>query len=146
MHLSSSPSTVCTARRAPYTTARPASVASACACPGARSRAQSRARRVRLPRGAPTAGRSSRSTDAHEVAERVTHEAVEVDRQQPVGTGEVAEVHQEEGALLVAHVVPAGVLAHEPLEGPEVPLAGIRPDADRHDRLWLWLWLGRWGR
>src|SRR4051812_8364972 len=41
------------------------------------------------------------SSDAYEIAEAVPDEAVEVDRQQPVRPGEVAEVHEEERALLV---------------------------------------------
>jgi hypothetical protein len=72
--------------------------------------------------------------DAHEIAEAVADEPVEVHGQEAVRAGELAQVHEQEGALRVAHGIAAGALAGHALEVPEVPPLRSRPDADRNDR------------
>jgi hypothetical protein len=57
------------------------------------------------------------------VAERLPHESVEIGREGPVGTGELAEIHQEVRTLFVSRDVVAAVVARSPLELPEIPLA-----------------------
>jgi len=57
------------------------------------------------------------------VAERLPHESVEIGGEGPVGTGELAEIHQEVRTLFVSRDVVAAVVARSPLELPKIPLA-----------------------
>jgi hypothetical protein len=57
------------------------------------------------------------------VAERLPHEGVEIGGEGPVGTGELAEIHQEIRTLFVSRDIVAAVVARSPLELPEIPLA-----------------------
>src|SRR5437763_1850407 len=91
------------------------------------------ARGGRSPRGCPAPppparpraerARGSPATPSGEqLAEALAHEVVEARRQDAVRPGELAQVHEQERALLVAGGVRAGALARQPVELPDVPL------------------------
>src|SRR5262249_61766376 len=88
--------------------------------------ARLRHRGARRRRAPPRAVRPTTSPRSHELAEAVADKCVEVDRQLTVRIGEVAEKHEEIGAILVDDRIRYGCLARQPLEVPEVPLARFR--------------------
>src|SRR6478752_656603 len=110
-------------------------IASAATAASSASAASANSRTAR--RGISSA--ASRSGAAQHVAERLTHERVEVDRQQTVGSRVVAEVEEQELALLVE--LPA--VARGTVELPDVPATRLDGYGLRHGlRLRLVLRLG----
>src|SRR4051795_7568178 len=95
-------STAYTERRAPSTTGRREWAAPPSCRARARRRARWRCRGARRPRGPRRADLRTTSPRAHELAEALADETVEVDRQLPVRARELTQVHEEKGALLVA--------------------------------------------
>src|SRR6476646_7604559 len=99
-------------------------IASAATAASSASAASSNSRTAR--RGISSA--ASRSGAAQHVAARLTHERVEVDRQQTVGSRVVAEVEEQELALLVE--LPA--VARGTVELPDVPATRLDGYGLRH--------------